>query len=97
VPRQHSTGGTARLIGISKRGNSYLRRLFIQGARAVWVWKDKHPTDPLQRWLSALGSRRHAHVAVCALANKMARIAWAIMTSGADFQVNFKQRPALAG
>jgi len=92
VPRQHSTGGTARLIGISKRGNSYLRRLFIQGARAVWVWKDKHPDDPLQRWLSAVGERRHAHVAVCALANKLARIAWAVMTRGIDFQVNYRQR-----
>ncbi len=71
VPRQLSTGGTTRLVGISKRGNSYLRRLFIQGARAVWVWKDKHPDDPLQKWLIALGQRRHAHVAVTALANKM--------------------------
>lgn len=51
VPRQFSTGGNTRLLGITKRGNSYLRRLFIQGARAIWVWKDKHPNDPLQRWL----------------------------------------------
>ena len=57
VPRQLSTGGTTRLVGISKRGNSSLRRLFIQGARAVWVWKDKHPNDPLQKWLIALGHR----------------------------------------
>ena len=92
VPRQHSTGGTPRLIGISKRGNSYLRRLFIQGARAVWVWKDKHPDDPLQQWLSAVGTRRHAHVAVCALANKMARIAWAVMTRGEDFQAHYRSR-----
>lgn len=49
VPRQFSTGGNTRLLGITKRGNSYLRRLFIQGARALWVWKDKHPDDPLQR------------------------------------------------
>lgn len=49
VPRQLSTGGTTRLVGITKRGNSYLRRLLTQGARAVWVWKHKHPNDPLQK------------------------------------------------
>jgi len=94
VPRQHSTGGAPRLMGITKRGNSYLRRLFIQGARAVWVWKDKHPHDPLQKWLSAVGDRRPAHVAVCALANKMARIAWAVMTRDKEFQVHYRQRQA---
>jgi transposase len=86
VPRQLSTGGQTRLVGISKRGNSYLRRLFVQGSRALWVWKDKHPNDPLQRWLIQLGLRRHPHVAVCALANKLARIAWAVMRSGQPFQ-----------
>jgi len=91
VPRQLSTGGKTRLLGISKRGNSYLRRLFIQGARAVWVWKDKHPDDSLQRWLTQVGQRRHAHVAVCALANKLARIAWAVMTSGEEFKVNYRR------
>ena len=96
VPRQHSTGGAPRLMGITKRGNSYLRRLFIQGARAVWVWKDKHPNDPLQQWLSAVGSRRPVHVAVCALANKMARIAWAVMTANTEFQVHYRQRQELS-
>jgi transposase len=80
------------LAGIGKRGNSYLRRLFIQGARAVWVWKDKHPDDPLQQWLSAVGTRRHVHVAVCALANKMARIAWAVMTKDKEFQAHYRRR-----
>lgn len=90
VPRQLSTGGATRLVGISKRGNSYLRRLFIQGARAVWVWKDKHPDDPLQKWLIALGQRRHAHIAVTALANKIARIAWSILRSDKEFQVHHR-------
>jgi transposase len=94
VPRQLSTGGATRLVGITKRGNSYLRRLLIQGARAVWVWKDKHPNDPLQRWLIQLGERRHAHVAVTALANKIARIAWAVLRSGTEFQVQHRARPA---
>jgi len=96
VPRQISTGGTPRLVGISKRGNSYLRRLFIQGARALWVWKDKHPHDPLQHWLIQLGLRRHAHVAVCALANKLARIAWAVMRSGEEFRTHYGRPAAIA-
>lgn len=90
VPRQLSTGGTTRLVGISKRGNSYLRRLFIQGARAVRVWKDKHPNDPLQKWLIALGNRRHAHIAVTALANKIARIAWSILRGDKEFEVHHR-------
>ncbi len=95
VPRQLSTGGATKLVGISKRGNSYLRRLLIQGARAVWVWKDKHPNDPLQKWLIELGQRRHAHIAVTALANKIARIAWAVLRSDKEFQVHHR-RPMLA-
>ncbi|MGT0246457.1 IS110 family transposase [Burkholderia pyrrocinia] len=89
VPQQHTTGGKPRLLGITKRGNSYLRRLFVQGARALWVWKDKHPNDPIQHWLIQLAERRHAHIAVCALANKLARIAWAVMRSGAEFNLHY--------
>lgn len=88
VPQQHTTGGKPRLLGITKRGNCYLRRLFVQGARALWVWKDKHPDAPLQRWLVQLAQRRHVHVAVCALANKLVRIAWAVLRTGADFQLH---------
>ncbi|WP_199545422.1 IS110 family RNA-guided transposase [Paraburkholderia kururiensis] len=90
VPQQHTTGGKPRLLGITKRGNSYLRRLFVQGARALWVWKDKHHNDPIQRWLLQLAERRHAHVAVCALANKLVRIAWAVMRSGAEFNLHYR-------
>lgn len=78
VPRQHTTGGKPKLLGITKRGNTYLRKLFVQGARALWVWKDKRD-DPLHRWMRALGARMHPHVAVCALANKLVRIAWALL------------------
>lgn len=78
VPRQHTTGGKPRLLGITKRGNSHLRRLFVQGARALWVWKDKR-NDPLHTWIRSLASRMHPHVAVCALANKLVRICWALL------------------
>jgi transposase len=81
VPRQHSTGGRDRLLGISKRGDTYLRQLLIHGARAVMRWVERK-TDALSRWAHALLSRRHTHVAVVALANKLARIAWAVLTSG---------------
>jgi transposase len=78
VPRQHTTGGKPRLFGITKRGNTHLRRLFVQGARALWVWKDKRD-DPLHIWIRSLASRMHHHVAVCALANKLVRICWALL------------------
>ena len=58
VPRQHSTGGRQRLLGISKRGNAYLRRLFVHGARAVFARLDRHHSD-LGQWLNALEARRH--------------------------------------
>ncbi|WP_233874576.1 IS110 family transposase [Paraburkholderia adhaesiva] len=90
VPQQHTTGGKPRLLGITKRGNSYLRRLFVQGARALWVWKDKHPNDPIQRWLLQLADRRHIHIAICALANKLVRIAWAVMRRGSEFQLRYR-------
>jgi transposase len=78
VPRQHTTGGKPKLLGITKRGNTYLRKLFVQGARALWVWKDKRD-DPLHRWMRALAARMHPNVAVCALANKLVRIAWSLL------------------
>jgi transposase len=78
VPQQHSTGGKPRLLGISKRGNSYLRRLFVQGARSILLRADpaRHAFGP---WLTALRARVHHNVAVIALANKLARIAWAVL------------------
>ena len=76
VPRQHSTGGKARLGGISKRGDSYIRRLLVNGAHAVMLRSKAAKVDP---WLIALRGRRPRLVAAVALANKTARIVWAIM------------------
>ncbi|MBK5966334.1 IS110 family transposase, partial [Thiocystis minor] len=81
VPRQHSTGGRERLLGISKRGDVYLRQLLIHGARAVMRWVERKE-DPTSRWATALKARRHTNVAVVALANKIARIADAVMSTG---------------
>lgn len=84
VPRQHSTGGRERLLGISKRGDVYLRQLLIHGARAVMRWVERKE-DATSRWASALKGRRHINVAVVALANKIARIAYAVMRTGQPY------------
>jgi transposase len=84
VPRQHSSGGKPRLLGIGKRGDGYLRGLLVHGARAVVCARRK--PDASTRWLDALLSRRHINVAVVALANKNARIAWALLRHGDTFQ-----------
>ena len=85
VPRQHTTGGKPRLLGISRRGNSYLRRLFIHGARSVLPTLSK-ADRPTGAWLRALVSGAHANVVVVvALAAKMARIAWAMLRRSAEF------------
>lgn len=83
VPRQHSSGGKETLLGISKRGDVYLRTLLIHGARAVVRVAQKRiaegRADP-NDWLVRLLTRRHANIAIVALANKNARIAWALLT-----------------
>jgi transposase len=84
TPRQHSSGGKDCLLGISKRGDSYLRTLLIHGARAVLRVADKKE-DPRSRWLQNLCSRRNKNIAAVALANKNARIVWAILTKEIDF------------
>jgi transposase len=81
VPREHSTGGKQKLLGIGKRGNVYLRKLFIQGARAVLQFKEKQSAG-LRNWLAQLTARTHYNVAAVALANKLARIAWAVLATG---------------
>ena len=85
VPREHSTGGRQKLLGISKRGNSYLRKLFVQGARAVLQYRDKQCSG-LKRWLAELSSRSHYNVVGVALANKLARMAWAVLASGDTYR-----------
>jgi transposase len=79
VPREHSTGGKQRLLGISKRGNKYLRTLLIHGARAALPHLAARG-DALGSWLRRLLGRVHRNVAVVALANKLARIAWAVLS-----------------
>jgi transposase len=79
VPKQHSSGARERLGGISKRGDGYLRRLLVHGARAVIRWQRRPNARPLP-WLAGLLGRRHVNVAAAALANKNARIAWALLT-----------------
>lgn len=84
VPRQHTTGGKPKLLGISRRGNIYLRRLFIHGARAALPSLAK-ADNALGNWLRALLARAHANVVVVALAARLARIAWAILRHGTKF------------
>ena len=78
VPKQHSSGGKTVLLGISKRGDRYLRSLLIHGARAV-VRLAANKDDKLSRWIKQLKSKRGFNKAAVALANKMARIGWAIL------------------
>ncbi|SFC02227.1 IS110 family transposase [Collimonas sp. OK412] len=84
VPRQHSSGGRERLLGISKRGDTYLRKLLIHGGRAVVRYADRHPSQ-YNGWLANLLARRHKNVVAVALANKNARIAWALLAKGRVF------------
>ena len=91
VPREYSTGGKQKLLGISKRGNSYLRRLFVQGARAVLQQSAKQSSG-LSAWLAQLTSRTHRNVAGVALANKLARMAWAVLAKNEKYRP-----PMLAG
>jgi transposase len=93
VPRQHSTGGKSTLLGISKRGDCYLRTLLIHGARSV-VRVAQAKTELTGSWLQALLGRRNANVATVALANKNARIAWALLANNRRFQSNYA--PAVA-
>lgn len=85
VPRQYSTGGRATLGSISKRGNGYLRQLFIQGAQALYTHM-KRDRSRLGEWLRSLEARSHRHVAVVALANKIVRICWKVLTTGGVYQ-----------
>jgi transposase len=86
VPREHSTGGKPRLLGISKRGDVYLRTLLVHGARATLRWVDTKPDDR-SRWLRALIARRGKHRAAVALANKNARIVWALLVHHQEYRV----------
>lgn len=93
VPRQEGTGGKVNLLGISKRGDKYVRTLLVHGARAVLLRK----AEP-SLWQSELQKRRHKNVAVVAQAAKIARTIWAVLAKEQDYQANHKSvRPAQAG
>ena len=88
VPRQASTGDRPRLLGVSKRGNSYLRRLVVLGAHSIMRnrIRDRHRFGP---WLDRLEGRAHRNVAVVALANKLARIAWVVLARETPYRPRF--------
>jgi transposase len=88
TPKQHSSGDRDRLLGISKRGDVYLRTLMIHGARAV-VARAKHKDDRLSRWVTNIANKKHPNVAAVALANKTARMAWAMLRHETDYDPDF--------
>lgn len=95
VPRQHSSGGKERLLGISKRGDTYLRTLLIHGARSVLLRLNRH-ADQAGGWLARLVARRNPNIAAVALANKNARIVWALLAHDRDYQRGYIAAPAQA-
>lgn len=89
TPRQHSSGGKERLLGISKGGDKYIRSLLVHGARAVLLWIKKK-NDNQAKWLKNLVIRRGKNRATVALANKIARVAWALVHGNTQYVVNHK-------
>lgn len=94
VPRQHSSGGKPTLLGISKRGDVYLRTLLIHGARAAILAATRHAKS--NPWLSHLLGRRNPNIAAVALANKNARTIWALLAHDREFQADYVPRVAAA-
>jgi transposase len=89
VPRQSSSGGKTNLLGISKRGDTYLRTMLIHGARSVLLHLKSHP-DQAEGWLARLANRRNPNIAAVALANKNARTVWALLAHGRDYQAGYR-------
>ncbi|MEM5299839.1 IS110 family transposase [Burkholderia sp. JPY481] len=87
VPPQYSTGGRTNLLGISKRGDANIRRLLVQCAR-TYMHRVSNKAGPLAEWVRSMLARRHSNVVACALANKFARIAWALSAHHASFTLN---------
>jgi transposase len=85
TPKQNSSGGKERLLGISKRGDAYVRCLLVHGARAM-IRTAKAKDDRLSQWVTRIATTRHPNVAAVAMANKTARIAWAMIKNGTDYQ-----------
>ena len=95
VPRQNSSGGKTNLLGISKRGDTYLRTLLIHGARSVLFNLKRHP-DQADGWLARVANRRNPNIAAVALANKNARIIWALLAHGRDYTSGYRSARPLA-
>ncbi|MBV1882422.1 MAG: transposase [Pseudomonadales bacterium] len=95
TPKQHASGEVSRMSGISKRGNQVLRRQLIHGARAVVHWCEGKD-DVLSLWLQKLLKTKHKCRVVVALANKLARIAWAVLAKGETYNVNALASPSAA-
>jgi transposase len=95
VPRQCSTGGKTTLLGISKRGDTYLRTLLIHGARAVLQNLKRHP-ERANGWLAHLAIRRNPNIAAVALANKNARTVWALLAHGREYRAGYKPSISMA-
>lgn len=91
VPKEHSSGGKHHLLGISKGGNTYIRKVLIHGARAVLRWSSKK-TDPHSVWLKELEKRVGHNKALVAFANKMARMAWAVVHENEAYDANHKPK-----
>jgi transposase len=95
VPRQNSSGGKSTLLGISKRGDVYLRTLLIHGARSA-ILAAKRQGECKNVWLAKLLNRRHANIAAVALANKNVRTVWALLAHGRDFKADYVPARAAA-
>jgi len=95
TPRQATTGGKPKLLGISKRGDRYLRKMLIHGARSAMASVAKYKT-PLGHWLNGLLARAHKNVAVVALANKLARIIWAVLRHNEAFVAKEQRSMSIA-
>jgi len=91
VPKEHSSGNKQRQMGITKRGNCYIRQLLIHGARSVLI-RVKNKQDKKSQWLQELIARRGMNRACCALANKMARVLWVIMAKGENYKVSVEAK-----
>jgi transposase len=89
VPRQQSSGGKPTLLGISKRGDAYLRTLLIHGARAAILAAKRRPAQRENCWLGKLLDRRHPNIAAVALANKNARTVWALLAHDREFDPTY--------
>jgi transposase len=91
VPKQHSTGGQTHLLGISKRGDRYLRKLLIHGARATLRWVGLQ-TNRRSQWIRGLLKRRGWNRTAVAVANKNARIVWALLSRGGVYSETASRR-----